>query len=389
MAAFFWTKEYFVFIVLLALLVSLVLSFTAKSLKKTLPIALLVLISTIWFGQKEHKNYLFVNRIGQYDRECQEVGAVDVYSHPFTTMALYETRKRSDSPSTCSPIMPSRRYVIDGHISHNVWSGMEFISGLSSAQYFDRPLKNSVVIGIGSGQAAWAVAAISEFTQLVEISPVVIDNLDHIKELNGDLKNRSGIEFILDDGFSFIRECKAGSLDLIFNTSTYPSSFNASKLYSDEFVGMAKRCLAKDGVYQTYFDESSVRDMRTLNEFLAPIQKHFEYVDVQTYPYPQVFAYNVPKQIQKLSAADFLRPEDYKYFYADHAQDFDLACFPVFRMIARPTYVPRMNTLDRAYLEENSILSAVDVAHSDSVAIYSLSEIYEPIPGSKPMPTCE
>jgi hypothetical protein len=389
MAAFFWTKEYLIFVIVLALGVSLILSFKQKTIKRIAPMALVLLAAAAVFGQKEHKDYLFINRLGQFSKQCEEIVEVDVYSHPFTAMALYKNKEKLNPSPDCRKFKAARHYVIDGHISHDVWDGLEFLSGLSSAQFFDRPLKKSVVIGIGSGQAAWAVAAISEHTQLIEISPVVIDNLDHIKELNGDLKNRSGIEFVLDDGFSFIRECQAGSLDLILNTSTYPSSFNASKLYSDEFVGMAKRCLSKEGVYQTYFDSISVRDMRTLNEFLAPIQKHFKYVDVMLKPYPQVYAYDEPRQFQKLSKSDFLRAEDFDYFYKDHAKDMDVACRPFFRRIVRPSYLPRMNTLDTSYLEQNSITSAIELDHSSFALVYSIGEIYEPVKGSRALPTCE
>lgn len=389
MARYFWTKEYFLFAIVLVLVFSLILSAKQKNLKRISPVVLVLVVCAIFFSQKNHKDYLFETRLGTATQECEKFVDIEVYSHPFTTMALMSNKRKENIPNHCFEYRPRRYYVVDGHISHNIWSVTEFLVGLSSAQYFDRPLKNSLVIGIGSGQAAWGVAAISEHTDLVEISPVVIDNLDHLKDLNGDLKNRANIKFILDDGFSVVRDCKPGSLDLIFNTSTYPSSFNASKLYSDEFVGLAKKCLGPEGVYQTYFDENSVRDMETFFEFMAPIQKHFKYVDVMLQPYPQVYATNSPTQIHTLTKKDFLKAEDLAYFSQKYAGELDIPCRPFFRMIARPEESPRMTTLDRAYLEQNTILSAIDLDYSESVLVFPFVDIYAPKAGAKPVPTCE
>lgn len=390
MAAFFWTKEYFLLVIALTLGISLILSAKEKGFKTIATICVVFSLAAAFFSQNEHKEHLFWNHLWKGLRGCEVAKGIEVYSHPFTTMALYKNMPAENGPAWCPPYAnPQLNYTIDGHVSHNIWRGAEFISGLSPAKFFDGPLKKSLVIGIGSGQAAWAVAAISEQTQLVEISPVVIQNLDHLKKYNGDLRNRRGVEFVLDDGFSAVRDCEPGSLDLIFNTSTYPSSFNASKLYSDEFVGLAKKCLTSRGVYQTYFDHYDVYDMRTLHEFLAPIQKHFKYVDVMNEPYPLVYAYDEPREIKKLSREDFLHAEDFNYFYELHPNDFDVPCRPFIKNMPRTASTTRMNTLDRAFLEQNTILGALRVNHETDFVEQGLLEFYVNEDGSKPVPTCE
>jgi spermidine synthase len=390
MAAFFWSKEYFVVVIALATLLFLVLSSKEKTLKKSIPFVAFILVFAGIFSLQEHKNYLFKNHIWKEMRGCEVASDIEIYSHPFTTMALFRNKKVDPPPAECPGISsPRLNYVIDGHVSHDILGGMELLSGISSAKFFDGPLDKSLVIGIGSGQAAWSVAAISKKTQLVEISPVVITNLDHLKEYNKDLKNRPNIEFILDDGFSAVRACEPHSLDLIFNTSTYPSSFNASKLYSDEFIALAKNCLTERGVYQTYFDENSVQDMKDFNEFIAPIKKHFKYVDIMTQPYPQVYAYDQPRKIEKLAKADFLDPEDFDYFYEQHPNDFDKECRHFFRNVASPSGAVRMNTLDTAYLEQNTILGAIKAYHTVGYEEPMFVDIYTNADGSKPASTCE
>lgn len=390
MAAFYWTKEYFILVIALAVAMYVAISFKEKKLKTAIPLAVAILVFAGIFSDREHKNHLFKNHIWIGMRDCLDAGSIQIYSHPFTTMALFREELAKDAHPDCqNHVSPRLNYMIDGHVSHDVLTGLELISGLSSAKYFDGPLNQSLVIGIGSGQAAWSVAAISKHTQLVEISPVVITNLDHLKDLNGDLKNRKDVEFVLDDGFSAIRACEPKSLDLIFNTSTYPSSFNASKLYSDEFVALAKKCLTERGVYQTYFDENSVQSMKDFYEFIAPIKKHFKYVDIMTLPYPQVYAYDQPRKVEKLVKSDFVNTEDFDYFYKQHSGDFDKPCRPFFRDIPGPTDSVRMNTLDTAFLEQNTIRGAIKANHARGFDVPTFEDIYGNADGSKPMPTCE
>ncbi|MFS4460605.1 hypothetical protein [Bdellovibrio sp. HCB2-146] len=389
MASYFWTREYFIVLIGLALICALVWAWLEKQSKFATITSVAILVLAIPAFQTNQKEGLFLNRIQPEFRSCEKITDVQVFSSPLSSVALYSRSVREELADCKTMGLPVRRiYLIDGHLSHDIWMGDEFLVGLSTAKYFDRPLEKSLVIGVGSGQAAWGVAAISKETDMVEIAPVAIDNLAILKDLNGDLQNKPGVNFILQDGFGFARACPKNSYDLIFNTATYPSSFNASKLYSDEFVGFAKSCLTADGVYQTYFDQNTVKDMATLQEFLAPIQKHFRYVDIMLEPYPQVYAYDNPRAITPLAKEDFVNPADYDYFYKLHAKDFDLKCRPFLRNLPRPQKVPRLNTLDRAILEQNGIRRAVELRYGHEVYPQMVNEFYRSPEGAAVEPEC-
>lgn len=394
MAPHFWHRPYLA----TAIMISVVLGFVflLKSPRKTLGIGAIcgaILISP-WAFEKEQKDFLFKNRIPKDSRNMLEFKDVDVYSHALSSISL-ATHTLKDSPTPWSAEVqrenPSERlYIVDGHISHDIWSGLEIKVGLASAKLFTRPLSHSLVIGIGSGQASWAVSAISQKTDMVEISPTVIENLKILKEYNNHLGEREDLHIYMKDGFSFVRDCKPGTYDLIFNTSTYPSNFNASKLYSDEFVALAKKCLGPDGVLQTYFDHNTVVNMSQLYEFLAPLKKHFQYVDILLEPYPQVFAYDQPRTIGPISEGSVLRPED-KAFYKKYESEnklFKNNCQKFLRNPAVPLIQPRMTTLDRAYLEANSLKNMVTSLgpHFDALEI---PEFYQPLPNQAGVFTCE
>ena len=245
-------------------------------------------------------------------------------------------------------------------------------------------------MGMGGGQAAWAVSAISQNTDMVEISPTVIDNLRILKEYNNNLGQRKDLNIFMRDGFSFVRDCTPSSYDLIFNTGTYPSNFNASKLYSEEFIGLAKKCLTPYGVFQTYFDFYTVISMEQFYEFLAPLAKHFKHIDIMLEPYPLVFAYDIPRQIQRLTDDDLLRAQD-KAFYNKFKADkklFQTDCQKFLRHAPRPNYTPRMNSLDQSYLEANSLKNMVK-SFSNNFDALDIEMFFQPPPGKLGAFTCE
>ncbi|WP_413287899.1 spermidine synthase [Bdellovibrio sp. HCB337] len=394
MAPHFWHRPYMTTAVMISMVLGFV--FLAKVPKKTMgvvAICALILLSP-WAFQKEQKDFLYLNRIAKDQRHMIEMTDVAVYSHALSSIALV-TRKLKDSPTpwpeqTQKENPSQRMYVVDGHFSHDVWSGLEMMVGIAGSKYFDRPLGQSLVIGIGSGQAAWAVSALSQKTDMVEISPTVIDNLKILKEYNNNLGERDDLHIHMKDGFSFVRDCKPGTYDLIFNTSTYPSNFNASKLYSDEFVALAKKCLTRDGVLQTYFDYATVVNMPQFYEFLAPLKKHFQNVDIMLDPYPQVFAYDRPRAIQAITEKSVLRPED-KAFYNKYLSEnklFPTNCQKFLRNPPMPATDLRITNLDRAYLEANSLENMVKSLgkHFDFLI---LSDFYQPPPLQAGMFTCE
>lgn len=394
MAPYFWHRPYLAVALSLSLILSVI--FLLKSPRKKaglIGLMLLLIISPFAFI-KEQKDFLYVNRIPKAVRPYVEFTDVDIYAHALSSMSLISKTFKNPTENIPADILemhPFRRhYIVDGHFSHNIVSGMEIMSGISAAKFFTGPINHSLVIGIGSGQAAWAISAISQKTDMVEISPTVLNNLKVLKEYNNDLHEREDLHIFMKDGFSFIRHCTPGSYDLILNTATYPSNFNASKLYSEEFVALAKKCLSPNGVFQTYFDYYTVVNMDQFHEFLAPLAKHFKYIDIQLEPYPLVFAYDIPRQIHSLTEDDVLRPDD-KVFYNKFKSDkklFQADCQRFLRNPSRPNYSPRMNTLDNAYLEANSLRNMV-TSFSNHFDFLEVEHFYLPPSGQSATFTCE
>lgn len=395
MAKSFWGTSYFSLGITLSIFAFVLFSLKSEN-KKVLRVgALVVVILASSFALRNpQQDSLFTNRILKATRKIQIMTDVWIRSHALSSIAL-ATRKLTVPTTNLPPALQAnskdrRFYIVDGHVSHDIFSGSEIMSGIAGAKFFNHPLKNSLVIGIGSGQAAWGVASISNHTDMVEISPVVIENLNELKEYNQNLLENPRKDIHLKDGFSFVRDCQLGAYDLILNTATYPSNFNASKLYSTEFVGLAKKCLSPEGVFQTYFDFTSVINMTQLNEFLAPLRAHFKYVDIMFEPYPQVFAYDHAREIEKIQDADFPQAEDLAAIQKLKADGklFQKDCQDFLRNPPAPLTLPNINTLDRAYLEANSFKNSISAVTGNFEAP-EVPEFFQPPPGQTASFTCE
>jgi spermidine synthase len=337
--------------------------FGIRSLKKNLVIsggiftAGLVMLA----GNSQQMDQILTARFPTYNANSQYIKTIEVYSNPFSSLVLAERDFKSEFKS--DPTLPSASlfYFVDGHLSHDLSLGSEFMVGLRASKYFSAAPQKSLVIGLGAGQSAWAVKAISEKTEVVEISPAAVESLNLLRDYNNELKPDDEFKIILVDGFSYLRKCPSGSYDFILNTATYPSNFNASKLYSEEFVELAKNCLSPSGIYETYFDHNVVATAEELREFLAPLRKHFKYIDIMPEPYPLVFAYNEPRKLTPLNSRKILRLEDKSFFSTEIQTGFlpIKECEVVLRNIPFDNLPVEMNTLDRAVLERNSLRNMI------------------------------
>ncbi|MFS4458841.1 hypothetical protein [Bdellovibrio sp. HCB2-146] len=388
MIHYLWEPGYFTIAVVFCSLQALFLSYRQKTLRTLFPVIVLVLALTPFLVSTAAKDALFVNRLKKGEENCQHIRDVRILSHPLTSVALYTYAPIPlplDSSKCFNP--PSRRmYVVDGLGSHNIWWGDEYISGIASAKFFSRPLEKSLVVGIGTGQSAWGVAAISKHADLVDISPAVMENLAVFKEYNRDLLHRANVSFYLKDGFGFVRDCKKGSYNLILNTSTQPSSYNAAKLYSDEFVGLAKECLSSDGILQTYFDPESVNNMLQFEEYIAPILKHFRYVDIMLKPYPFVFASNTRHSLHVLNKNSFIDPRDFDFFTKIRKDQSIFSCVPFYKNISSVGKNVEMSTLDRSYIERNTVRNSVYLYHKQDAPLNLFEDFARDHFGT---PTCE
>ncbi|WP_413578421.1 hypothetical protein ACLVWU_07770 [Bdellovibrio sp. HCB290] len=354
MASLLWFNIYFATAVVAAGAFALIFSlFEGRILKITPALGLLIMLAFFAF-QNSQSSSLLINRVPAEIRNAATVGRTEVHSAAFSSIAIHYTQSRATIPE------PVRMYYVDGHASHDLNLYTENLVGLLPAAYFTSTIPRSMVIGVGSGQTSWGVAAISQNTDLIEISPAVRDTLKLFDRENNHLSNRPNVQLYLEDGMNFLRKCKSGSYDLIVNTSTYPGNFNAGKLFTDEFMEMAKNCLNREGVYQTYFDVASVLNTEQRAEFLAPIHKHFKYVDIIAIPYPIVMAYNTPKDLRKIAIAEILQDEDRKFYTEVMTEKpvFKETCHKVYRNIPAAEN-QRLNTLDESILESNSIKNIV------------------------------
>lgn len=179
-------------------------------------------------------------------------------------------------------------YFVDGHTSHIVNYNAETVVGLLAAKVLNAPLGRSLVIGLGSGQSAFGVATMSRHTDVVEISPAVMRALPTLAAYNHRVWARPDVTIYREDGLNFVRNCQPGSYDYIFNTATLPMMFNAYKLYTDEFVSAAKRCLKPGGLMQFYLDNNVASTQEQVRTFLAPMAKHFRNLYINPHPYPNI-----------------------------------------------------------------------------------------------------
>lgn len=379
LAVYLWEPLYF----LLAAGICYLAFLTLKRLRGVplLSFSLFALVTLILIFQVDLKKSLFLNLVPRESRSTEQIENVFISSDAFSTIATY------DLIADSSEIPVQKMYVVDGHLSHNLESSVEFVVGLIPAMYFKKPPRKSMVIGLGSGQTSWAAAAISQRVELVEIAPSVLRNLKLLRKFNFNLADRDNIEILMKDGFSMMRSCARGSYDLIVNTSTYPSNHGASKLYSDEMNELAEQCLNAEGVYVTYFDGSTVNDLTDFYEFVYPILRHFRYVDILIEPYPIVFATNTFRSLQPLSAGDFLYQDDYSRFTKKFPDVLNTACRTFLRSIPSPAYEPLLNNLDKAYLERNSL--RLSIRSKDlNFQFRTFSELYNSL-SDIPLYSCE
>lgn len=359
LASWLWQPAYLGITLLLAVLIFFCLALGDFPLKKSYAfsgVATLLGLAMIFMNQDQAK-LLIQNRVGAHERLQTELTIKHLRTTAFSNVVLASAQEKASTFEE-----PNLLYIVDGHLSHDLKNYHEVVVGLLGAKYFPTRLQKSVVIGIGTGQSAWGVQAISSETELVEISPAAIEALDFLADYNGQLQTKKQVRFVLQDGFNFLKNCPKHSYDLILNTSTYPGNFNASKLYSEEFVAQAKNCLSEKGVLESYFDAGTVQSQQQLADFLAPLKQHFRYVDIVLDPYPLVFAYNVDRPLRLVTADAIAQTEDRAFYtrLADKGLINLDQCQQILRHLPTLETPPQgLSRLDRSYIESNSIMNLV------------------------------
>ncbi|MDQ6955011.1 MAG: tetratricopeptide repeat protein [Mariprofundaceae bacterium] len=164
-------------------------------------------------------------------------------------------------------------FFINGYISIPLNNPSEkIVGGLSTL--FSPNLKNALVLGLGSGATASTVGLFFEKTDVVEINPVVRENLFRMRQWNFDIEQNPRVNIMVDDAIHFVKSTKK-KYSLILNTVTTPLYFSSSKLYTKNFFDDITKHLNDGGVYVTWMD-SRIGD-EGADIILRSLQKSFNH----------------------------------------------------------------------------------------------------------------
>ncbi|MDX8413305.1 MAG: tetratricopeptide repeat protein [Mariprofundales bacterium] len=144
-------------------------------------------------------------------------------------------------------------FFINGYISIPLNNPSEKIVGAVSS-IFTAQRNHALVLGLGSGATASAVGQFFKQTEVIEINPVVRENLFRMRRWNYDIEHNPKVQIIVDDAIHFLRLNPTPRYDLILNTVTTPLYFSSAKLYSQNFFQDIKKNLNPGGLYVTWID---------------------------------------------------------------------------------------------------------------------------------------
>ncbi|MDQ6956317.1 MAG: tetratricopeptide repeat protein [Mariprofundaceae bacterium] len=143
-------------------------------------------------------------------------------------------------------------FFINGYISIPLNNPSEkIVGGLSTL--FAPTLDHALVLGLGSGATAPTVGLFLKHTDVIEINPVVRENLFRMKQWNFDIEHNPHVKIMVDDAIHYVKSMDK-TYALILNTVTTPLYFSSSKLYTKNFFDDVKKRLTKGGVYVTWMD---------------------------------------------------------------------------------------------------------------------------------------
>lgn len=143
-------------------------------------------------------------------------------------------------------------FFINGYNSIPLNNPSERIVGAVSSYYAPRTAE-ALVLGLGSGATASVVGQLFAQTDVVEINPVVRENLFRMRQWNFNIESNPQVHIVVDDAIHYTRAVQK-QYDLILNTVTTPLYFSSSKLYTRDFFSVVKQRLKDDGVYVTWMD---------------------------------------------------------------------------------------------------------------------------------------
>lgn len=143
-------------------------------------------------------------------------------------------------------------FFINGYTSISLDNPSEKIVGAVASMFAPRN-DRALVLGLGSGATASAVGQLFDQTEVVEINPVVRENLHRMAKWNYGIEQNPKVNIVVDDAIHYTKGSNQ-HYSLILNTVTTPLYFSSSKLYTREFFKVIRQRLTDDGLYVTWMD---------------------------------------------------------------------------------------------------------------------------------------
>lgn len=181
---------------------------------------------------------------------------------------------------------------------------------------FSAGRERALVVGLGTGVTLAAVAAHGyEQTVCAELNtPIIRAAREHFSHVNGRVLDRPAVKLLVEDGRSVLLE-SADRYDLISVEITTLWFAGMGSIYSQEFYGMARSRLRRNGVLLQWFPVHHL-SARNLYVVVNTVRSVFPYVSVWAHRHQGfVVASNEPLQLDLDSVrADTARPALQTYF---------------------------------------------------------------------------
>ena len=275
-------------------------------------------------------------------------------THRSWTDARYREFKKYDSSVLITDFDDGGKIL-----SHNGYRSLRFfndnvtlqemISGLVSVLFAENR-KKALVLGLGSGVTAGAVAQMYKNTEVVEINPAILKVVDEFSEENLGVMKKTKV-YIQDGIVRLLNSPK--KYDVIFNTSTSPYYFSSNKLWSKEVLKVMADKLEPGGVYTSWIDTRvGKKGFTILNNTLKTVFKDCVYLYLSS----AYFSYTCSKENLELKS-QFEFSEELKKSFKNHlGEKYDIYSF-LKNLLISETFTPiessnkKINSLNFPALE--------------------------------------
>lgn len=148
-----------------------------------------------------------------------------------------------------------------------------FIGSLPVAVHPDP--KKILVIGVGGGATAGAVAAFSSQIpiDIVELSPAVVDAARHFSGINQGLFERPNIHLRVDDGRNYML-LTPERYDIVMADVILPQHAGAGNLYSAEYYRLMRRVLNNRGIALQWIGSSGETEYKMIMRTFVSVFPH-------------------------------------------------------------------------------------------------------------------